>query len=174
MSKTYHINTFYTHVSVTSHLSLSIIFNIILRWDIILITIFYYFSIIFSLAYIHSLHITLITTAQSLTILSILLNFKTSRDIKMRFCHTLHNKAFTERNPGYLTSQGVSRSITVKSERANTENHRDGLSPPMWAERRSSAKFRPDFSLNYRPSTVTEVTRHNRIPQFQACLENSQ
>lgn len=96
-SKKYYTNfTFRTHAFVTLHLSLSVIFNIIPRRDIILITIFYYFS----LAYIHSLRVTLITTAQSLTILSILLNFKTSRDIKMRFCHTLHNKAFTERNPG--------------------------------------------------------------------------
>lgn len=31
-----------------------------------------------------------------------------------------------------------------------------------------SEKFRPDFSLNYRLSTMTEVTRHNRIPQFRA------
>lgn len=34
--------------------------------------------------------------------------------------------------------------------------------------RRGSEKFRSDFSLNYRLSTVTEVTRHNRIPQFRA------
>lgn len=37
-----------------------------------------------------------------MTVLSILLNFKIARDIKMSFCHTLHNKAFNH-NPGCLT-----------------------------------------------------------------------
>lgn len=133
----------FAHTYVASHLSLPIIFNIVFSSR--------YYTCRYFLLFISCLYplpSTLITTAQSLIyLLSILLNFKTSRDVKMKFCHTLHNKAFTRYNPGCLTSRNVSRSITVKSEGANGENHRDGLIPPMRAKRRSrpERKFRPRF-----------------------------
>lgn len=109
-----------------------------------------------------------------LTSLSSLLNLQTSYDIKMEFYHSVHyNTATVVYSPKHVTSEIFQVNCCQKRGESMTRSSvanwfRRWESKDVYCRTDAWGKFRPDFSLNYRLSTVTEVTRHNRIPQFRA------